>query len=82
MDKWFRPTLYMACDYLYVLEFKSIHVTKRVLWSFINCYWVDVDGGTYVIGLSKPVPAGSVGDVYWQKDGNCACINIITLHLT
>ena len=29
MDKWFHPTLYWACDYLYMLRLKLIHVSKR-----------------------------------------------------
>ena len=36
MDKWFYFTLYWACDYLSVLGFKLIHVTKRGPRSFVN----------------------------------------------
>ena len=28
-DKWFHPLLYWACDYLSILEFNLIHVSKR-----------------------------------------------------
>ena len=29
MDKWFHPTLYWGCNYLSILGFKLIHVSKR-----------------------------------------------------
>ena len=28
-DMWFHPTLYWACDYLYMLRYKLIHISKR-----------------------------------------------------
>ena len=36
MDKYHHRTLYFACDYSSVLEFKSIHVSKRGPW---HIYW-------------------------------------------
>ena len=33
MDKYFNPTLYWACDYLYMLGLKLNHVSKRSHWS-------------------------------------------------
>ena len=32
MDKYIHPTLYQACDFLSMLEFKLIHVRKRGPW--------------------------------------------------
>ena len=33
MGKWFHPTLYCTCDYLSMLEFKYISISKRGPWS-------------------------------------------------
>ena len=47
-DKYFHPTFYRACDYLYILGLKLIHINERGLsWhqnslSMLRWYWLSV----------------------------------------
>ena len=46
MDKLFNPTLYQACNYLYMLGLKFKHVSKEAIGDWFICWWSCVTSNT------------------------------------